>query len=144
MSNPRVIYAMSEDGVFPKAFQLKDEKRNVLVVALSVFALICVIVLFFADTFEKILSFSIFLDSFGMALSAATIFMLRRRTKHLDGTGIYKMKLYPLLPVVFIAAYVFVCASIISNTPMIALTGAVVLISFTVLYFIIRHFSKKS
>jgi APA family basic amino acid/polyamine antiporter len=139
MSNPRVLYAMSEDGVFPASFQRKDRKRDVMVVALSIFAAICVIVLFFADTFDKILSFSIFLDSFGMATSAATIFMLRKRTKHLDGTGIYKMKLFPLMPVVFILAYVFVCASIIMATPMIALTGTCVLVGFTLIYFLIRR-----
>lgn len=144
MSNPRVIYAMSEDGVFPKVFQKKNEKRGVLIVSLSVFAAVCVIVLFFADTFEKILSFSIFLDSFGMATSAATIFMLRKRTKHLDGTGIYKMRLFPLQPIVFIAAYVFVCASIIGNTPMIALTGTAVLVGFTAIYFVIRRFAGKN
>ena len=80
--------------------------------SLTVFAAMCVIVLFFADTFEKILSFTIFLDSFGMAFSAATIFILRKRTKHLDGTGIYTMKFFPLMPVIFIAAYIFVAASI--------------------------------
>jgi APA family basic amino acid/polyamine antiporter len=143
MSNPRVIYAMSEDGVFPAIFRKKNEKKEVLVVSLTVFAVVCVIVLFFADTFEKILSFSIFLDSFGMATSAATIFMLRRRTKHLDGTGIYKMRLFPLQPMVFIAAYVFVCASIIMSTPKIALVGTIVLVGFTIIYFIIRGFSKK-
>jgi basic amino acid/polyamine antiporter, APA family len=143
MSNPRVIYAMSEDKVFPKVFQKKNEKKGVLIVSLSVFAAVCVIVLFFADTFEKILSFSIFLDSFGMALSAATIFMLRKRTKHLEGTGIYKMKLFPLMPVVFIAAYVFVCASIIMSSPMIALIGTCVLVGFTWIYFIIRYFANK-
>lgn len=109
-----------------------------MVVSLTIFAAVCVIVLFFADTFEKILSFSIFLDSFGMATSAATIFMLRKRTKHLDGTGIYKMKFFPLQPIVFIAAYVFVCASIISATPGIALTGTAVLVGFTLLYFLIK------
>ena len=143
MSNPRVIYAMSEDGVLPRMFQKKNESKGVLVVALTVFAVVCIIVLFFADTFEKILSFSIFLDSFGMATSAATIFMLRKRTKHLDGTGIYKMRLFPLMPVLFIAAYVFVCISIIFATPMIALTGTAVLIGFTLLYFIIHGTSKK-
>lgn len=142
MSNPRVIYAMSEDGIFPKSFQKKNEKKEVLVVSLSIFAAICVIVLFFADTFEKILSFSIFLDSFGMATSAATIFMLRKRTRHLDGTGIYKMKLFPLQPLVFIAAYIFVCSSIIMDKPMIALTGAAVLVGFTIIYFIIRKFEQ--
>jgi basic amino acid/polyamine antiporter, APA family len=143
MSNPRVIYAMSEDGIFPKSFQKKNEKKEVLIVSLSIFAAICVIVLFFADTFDKILRFSIFLDSFGMATSAATIFMLRKRTKHLEGTGIYKMKLFPLQPLVFIAAYVFVCSSIIMDSPRIALTGTCVLVGFTIIYFIIRKFEQK-
>ena len=136
MSNPRVMFAMSEDGVLPGFLKKKSEKKEVLVTSLTVFATICVVVLFFADTFEKILSFSIFLDSFGMCTSAATIFMLRKRTKHLDGTGIYKMKLFPLQPLIFIAAYVFVCISIIFNTPMIALTGTCVLAGFMLLYFL--------
>jgi APA family basic amino acid/polyamine antiporter len=136
MSNPRVMYAMSEDGVLPAFLKKKSVKKEVLITSLTVFAIICVVVLFFADTFEKILSFSIFLDSFGMCTSAATIFMLRRRTKHLDGTGIYKMKLFPLQPLVFIAAYVFVCISIILNTPMIALTGTAVLAGFMLIYFL--------
>ena len=136
MSNPRVMFAMSEDGVLPGFLKKKSEKKEVLVTSLTVFATICVVVLFFADTFEKILSFSIFLDSFGMCTSAATIFMLRKRTKHLDGTGIYKMKLFPLQPLIFIAAYIFVCISIIFNTPMIALTGVCVLAGFMLLYFL--------
>jgi APA family basic amino acid/polyamine antiporter len=143
MSNPRVVYAMSEDGIFPKIFQKKIEKRDVLVVSLTAFSAICFVVLFFADTFEKILSFSIFLDSFGMATTAATIFILRKKTKELDNTGIYKMRLFPLQPIVFILAYAFVCISIIFNTPYIALAGAGVLVGFTIIYFIIRYFQKR-
>src|SRR6187551_4102082 len=93
LSNPRVMYAMSLDKILPAAFMKKDEKKDVLTVSLTVFAAICIIVLFFADTFDKILKFTIFLDCIGMATSAATIFILRKRTKHLDNTGIYKMKL---------------------------------------------------
>lgn len=139
MSNPRVIYAMSEDGALPAIFQKKLEKRQVYIVALSVFAAVAFVVVFFAETFERILAFSIFLDSFGMATSAATIFILRKRTKHLDGTGIYKMRLFPILPLLFILAYVFVCGSIVVNSPKIALTGTAVLVGFMILYFIIRR-----
>jgi APA family basic amino acid/polyamine antiporter len=139
MSNPRVIYAMSEDGALPAIFQKKSEKKQVYVVALTVFAAVAFVVVFFAETFDRILKFSIFLDSFGMATSAATIFILRRRTKHLDGTGIYKMRLFPLMPVLFILAYVFVCGSIIVTSPDIAITGTAVLLGFTLLYFIIRR-----
>lgn len=137
LSNPRVMYAMSLDKILPKAFQKKDEKKDVLTVSLTVFAAMGVIVLFFAKQFDQILSFTIFLDSIGMATSAATIFILRKRTKHLDGTGIYKMKLYPLLPLVFIAAYIFVGISIAVNTPDLALIGTAVFTAFLLFYFFV-------
>lgn len=137
LSNPRVMYAMSVDGILPKLFARTNEKRGVLTVSLTVFAAICIIVLFFANTFEKILGFTIFLDSIGMATSAATIFMLRKRTRQLDGTGIYTIKLYPLLPLVFMAAYTFVGISIAINTPMLALTGLAVFAAFLGIYFLV-------
>ncbi|HVX26461.1 MAG TPA: APC family permease [Parafilimonas sp.] len=140
LSNPRVMYAMSLDGILPAAFKKKDEKKDVLTVSLTVFAGICVIVLFFADRFDQILSFTIFLDSIGMATSAGAIFILRKRTKHLDKTGIYKMKLYPLLPVLFILAYLFVGTVIAITNPEYAVTGLSVLAVFIILYFI---FHKK-
>jgi APA family basic amino acid/polyamine antiporter len=142
LSNPRVMYAMSMDGILPAAFKKKDEKKDVLTVSLTVFAAICVIVLFFMDEFNEILSFTIFLDSFGMAFSAATIFILRKRTKHLDGTGIYTMKLYPLMPVIFIAAYVFVAASIAINTPQFALIGIGSITMFMLIYFVTKSKRK--
>jgi len=144
MSNPRVMYAMSKDGILPAAFKKKDEKKDVLTVSLTAFAAIGIIVLFFAKTFDEILSFTIFLDSIGMASSAATIFILRKRTKHLDGTGIYKMKLYPILPLIFIAAYIFVGTSIAFNTPRLALIGTLVFAAFLLIYFCIIYFKKKT
>jgi APA family basic amino acid/polyamine antiporter len=143
LSNPRVMYAMSLDGILPAAFKRKDEKKDVLTVSLTVFAAICVIVLFFADRFDQILSFSIFLDSIGMATSAGAIFFLRKRTKHLDNTGIYKMKLYPLLPVIFIIAYLFVGTVIAITNPEYAITGLSVLTVFIVMYFIFHKKQNK-
>jgi APA family basic amino acid/polyamine antiporter len=144
LSNPRVMYAMSKDGILPKAFGKKDEKKDVLTVGLTAFAAIGIVVLFFMDEFNKILSFTIFLDSIGMATSAATIFILRKRTKHLDGTGIYKMKLYPLLPLIFIAAYIFVGISIAFDTPDLALIATGVFAAFLLIYFIVRRLKPNS
>jgi len=137
------MFAMSEDGTLPAVFQKKSGKQDVLVVSLTAFAAICIVILFFSQEFEAILNFSIFLDCFGMAASAATIFFLRKRTKHLDGTGIYQMKLYPLLPIIFIAAYLFVGTSIVIQTPRIALTAFLVLASFMLLYFLTRSRQKN-
>ncbi|HLP39578.1 APC family permease [Lacibacter sp.] len=139
MSNPRVMYAMGDDGSLPKVFAKQNEKTNVLTFSLTVFAAICIIILFFAQEFEKILAFTIFLDCFGMVLSSATIFWFRRKTKHLDGTGIYKMKLFPLMPLIFIAAYLFVGTSIAIADPSAALTGLGILAAFIVIYFIFHR-----
>lgn len=144
LSNPRVMFAMSKDGILPAAFQKREEKKEVMTVSLTVFAAMGVIVLFFANTFDKILGFTIFLDSIGMATSAATIFILRKRTKHLDGTGIYKMKFYPWLPLIFIAAYVFVGISIAFNTPVLALTGMAVFAAFLIIYFAVTNLKNKN
>ncbi len=139
LSNPRVMFAMSRDGILPAAFQQRWERKDVLTVSLTVFAAMGIIVLFFAKTFNQILGFTIFLDSIGMATSAATIFILRKRTKHLDNTGIYKMRLYPLLPIVFIVAYIFVGISIAFDTPDLALIATAVFAAFLILYFVIMR-----
>ncbi|MBS4064682.1 MAG: APC family permease [Chitinophagaceae bacterium] len=137
MSNPRVMYAMGEDGSLPKAFA-KTTDNGVLTFSLTVFAAVCIVILFFAQQFEKILTFTIFLDCFGMILSSATIFWFRRKTKHLDGTGIYKMKLFPLMPVIFMSAYLFVGTSIAIADPSAAVTGILLLGGFVLLYFLFR------
>ena len=144
MSNPRVMYAMSGEGVLPKAFSKQNPRNGVLTVSLTVFAAMCIVILFFAQTFEKILNFTIFLDCFGMVASSATIFVLRKRTKHLDGTGIYKMKFYPLLPLIFMGAYIFVGVSIAIQTPDTALVGLLVLAAFMVIYFVAKKFNKQT
>jgi APA family basic amino acid/polyamine antiporter len=142
MSNPRVMYAMSDEGTIPKIFSKHNEKNGVLVVSLTVFALTCLVILFFAQTFDAILNFTIFLDCFGMVASSATIFKLRKQTKHLDGTGIYKMKLFPLLPLLFMLTYCFVGVSIAIQTPKTALIGLMVLGAFMLIYFISQRVKK--
>ena len=142
LSNPRVMYAMSEDGILPAAFRKKD-KKNVLTVSLTVYAALAMLILFFLDTFDKILSFTIFLDCIGMVFSAATLFILRKRMKGQDDSHMYKMKLYPLMPIVFIAAYIFVAFSIAWDKPMTAVTALAVLAVFTGIYFMTNPASRR-
>ncbi|MFT3683051.1 MAG: APC family permease [Ferruginibacter sp.] len=143
MSNPRVMYAMGDDGGLPKIFAKENEKNGVLTFSLTVFSIVCIIILFFSQQFEKILAFSIFLDCFGMVLSSATIFWFRKKTKQLDDTGIYKMKGFPLQTIVFMAAYIFVGISIAMDYKQndnAALVGTGVLLAFILIYFL---FHKK-
>jgi len=143
MSNPRVMYAMSEDRILPPVFRQRNSKTDVLTVSLSVFASMCVLIVFWAKEFDTILSFSIFLDCFGMILSAGSIFILRRKTAHLDKSQIYTMKWYPLQPLIFIAAYTFVAISLLVNETKLSLIGLSVLAAFIGIYFLVNKLQKK-
>ncbi|HEY2648313.1 MAG TPA: APC family permease [Puia sp.] len=136
MSNPRVMYAMAEDGVLPKIFARRTRSTDVLFTSLTAFAAVCVLIVFWMKAFDRILSFTIFLDCFGMAASAGTIFKLRKEKVHPKGEEFYRMKLYPLLPVIFITAYSFVAISIALDTPWTALTALIVMGFFILIYFL--------
>ena len=53
------------------------------------------------------------------------------------------MRLFPLQPLVFMAAYVFVGISIAINDYKTALTGLSVLAAFLIIYFISKAFNSK-
>ncbi len=144
MSNPRVMAAMSDDKILPPAFGRRHIRTEVLTTSLNVFAAMCVLIVFWAKQFDTILSFTIFLDCFGMVFSAGSIFIIRKRTAHLNGTGIYSMKLYPLLPIIFIAAYTFVGISIFVTNTRISLVALAVLAGFMVLYFIAASINRRA
>ncbi|WAC40962.1 APC family permease [Pedobacter sp. SL55] len=143
LSNPRAMYAMGEEGALPKVFTRKTKKNDVMVVSLTLFTILAIITLFYAQTFDKILNYTIFMDGAGMIFSAATIFYLRKKTAHLDKSTIYTMKLYPLMPLIFIAAYLFVAISIYNDDSEAALNGIYIFLGFVAIYFIQRFFNRK-
>lgn len=143
LSNPRAMFAMGEEGALPKIFSRMNQKTEVITISLTVFTLIAVLIIFYAKTFDKILNYTIFLESISMASSAATIFILRKRTAHLDKKTIYTVPLYPILPIIFIAAYTFVAFSIYADDQNAALNGLYIFLGFLVIYFASRWFNKK-
>lgn len=143
LSNPRAMFAMGEEGALPKIFSRMNKKTEVITVSLTVFTLIAVVIIFYAKTFDKILNYTIFLESISMASSAATIFILRKRTAHLDKKNIYTVPLYPILPIIFIAAYTFVAFSIYADDQNAALNGLYIFVGFLTIYFVSRWFKKK-
>ncbi|WP_406823892.1 APC family permease [Pedobacter sp. KACC 23697] len=143
LSNPRAMFAMGEEGALPKIFSRMNKKTEVITVSLTFFTLIAVVIIFYAKTFDKILNYTIFLESISMASSAATIFILRKRTAHLDKKTIYTVPLYPILPIIFIAAYTFVAFSIYADDQNAALNGLYIFVGFLFIYFVSRWFNKK-
>jgi basic amino acid/polyamine antiporter, APA family len=144
LSEPRVLEAMSDEGAIPKIFGQRTKNKNVPLASLTLTTCASILVVFWAETFDQIMSFSIFLDCFGMVLSAATIFKLRKTTAHLNGTGIYQMKLFPLLPIIFMLTYGFVATVIFLDKPYTGLLGIGILLTFIAIYFGADALKKKN
>jgi APA family basic amino acid/polyamine antiporter len=134
MSNPRVMFAMSEDKVLPAIFQKKHPKTDALVPGLTVFAIATILVTFFGKGVDDVLSFSIFLDCLGMSTSAATLLILRSK-KQGDGlvTGALK-RWTPLFCILFVIAYAFVAVAVVIDKPYSALTAVILVVLVLILY----------
>jgi len=77
-----------------------------------------------------------------MSTSAACLFILRKRKIGEEKSDIYRMKLFPLLPLIFILAYIAVAVSIVLHDPLTASYGVLIFSLFFVLYFVARYYRK--
>ncbi|QHS55773.1 APC family permease [Mucilaginibacter sp. 14171R-50] len=112
LANPRVYYAMAEDGMLPAIFKKVNSKTQVQEFGMSFFVAAALVILFFVGSFSEMLKYVMFFDTIGLSLCALTIFILRKKTKHLNTKDIYVIKWFPLIPAVFILAYWFVTINI--------------------------------
>lgn len=145
LSNPRVYYAMAEEHVLPAAFKKVNEKTQTQEIALTAYVGIIIVFLFTLSSFQKILNYVMFFDSIGLIAACAAVFILRRRAKREgETTGIYKMKLYPWMTIIFILGYALVNISVMYFEPQTALVGFVLFILGLPLYYLLQRVFKKS
>jgi APA family basic amino acid/polyamine antiporter len=142
MSNPRVMFAMSQDKVFPKIFSYRSAKTEALVAGLASFSLITVIVTFFGKGVDNILNFTMFLDSIGMSTSAATIFILRKRKQNEEMVKAGWNKFTPLLAAVFVFSYFMIAVAVVIKNAEAAVTGIGLLLLLMLLYYLF-YYRKK-
>ena len=53
------------------------------------------------------------------------------------------MKFYPLMPIIFIAAYLFVTISIYNDAPDAALNGLIIFLGFVIIYFLNKYINRN-
>ena len=142
MSNPRVMFAMSEDRVFPKIFSYRHPKTEALVAGLATFSLITIVVTFFGKGVDNILNFTMFLDSIGMSTSAATLFVLRKRKQNQAMiTGTWN-QFTPILAAFFVFSYFMIAVGVVIKDVKAALIGTGLLALFLSIYYVTIHQRK--
>jgi len=135
MFNPRVFYAMAEEGILPKIFMKTNEKNQVQEFSLMFFTFIIVFFFIILQTYENLLNYVEFNDTIVLAAAAACIFFLRKKQKDYSGFRIF---FYPWLPVIFILITLYVTASVTISDPKNAGIGFLVLISGLPFYYLLK------
>jgi APA family basic amino acid/polyamine antiporter len=139
MSNPRVMFAMSSDKVFPAMFTYKHPKTQALIPGLTAFAGVTIIITFFGKAVDNILDFSIFLDSIGFMTAAAALLILKKRKSNEQNVTGNLKKLTPYLCVLFVACYSIVATAVVIDNPKAAVIGTGLMFLFLLLYLAFFH-----
>jgi APA family basic amino acid/polyamine antiporter len=120
LTAPRVFYAMARDGTFFKALGEVHPKfltPLVSIVATGAWAAI----LSLSGTFEQLVNYVIFGQWLFFGLTVAAVIVLRRREPALKRP--YRTWGYPVTPVLFILAALFIAFNTLLNQPVNALIG---------------------
>ncbi|MGB3862770.1 MAG: amino acid permease, partial [Candidatus Aminicenantaceae bacterium] len=126
LSAPRIYYAMSRDGLFFKKLAWVHPRFRTPVYAILVQSAWAVVLLLFWGTFEDLITYVVFTDWIFFGLTAAGIFIFRRKLK--DHPRPYKTLGYPVVPLIFITiTFLFVLNSLIEK-PLHAWAGLVLMI----------------
>jgi len=107
LTAPRVYYAMARDGLFFASVGKLIGKAETPVVAIILQGF-AAIVIACSGTYGEILNFEVTVDFIFFGMTAAALFILRRRHVGSD-TATYKVPGYPFTPMLFVVS----CAAIV-------------------------------
>jgi len=136
----RVFQAMGADGVFFRvAGRLHPRWRTPNIALLMLAGWACVLA--WTGTFDQLLNYSTTGDWLGYAAVVATLFWYR----HYDtgDTSPFRVPLFPLLPLVFLVAVLWVVGVTIYMNPRDAGMGALITVAGLPVYFIWRHILNR-
>ena len=136
MSNPRVYYAMAEEKILPPVFKKINSRTQVQEFALTFFVAVMIISLFTLGSFDRIVNYVIFIDSISLASAGASVFILRRKQENTyDG---FRMKLYPVVPALFVVTLLFVTYNTIVADLTSSFYGFVIFLAGLPLYIVMK------
>lgn len=120
MAGPRVYYAMSRDGIFPKWFRRVKKEHGTPGTSILLQAVISVLMVI-TSSFEKLLIYIGFTLSLFALLTVAGMILLRVRKPDIERP--YKTFGYPFTPLLFILSNLWIIVYSIKSNPIVCLYG---------------------
>jgi len=115
LTGPRVYYAMARDGLFFASVGKLSQRSRAPVVAIMLQGL-AAIVIACSGTYGQILNFEVTVDFIFFAMTAASLFILRRRQIG-SGGAIYRTPGHPFTTILFVLSCVGIVGSAIAASP---------------------------
>ncbi len=102
MTGARIPFALARDGYFFQSLAKVHPRFHTPSVALGVQALLAIVLVLFAGTFQQLFSLTLFAEWLFYMLGTGSVFVFRHREP--DAARPYKTWGYPVVPALFIAA----------------------------------------
>jgi APA family basic amino acid/polyamine antiporter len=138
ITGPRVTHVMGEDYGILKWFAKRSDKE-IPVRAIVMQAIISVIYIL-TSTFEQVITIIGF--TLNVFTLLAVIGMIINRSNRPDSTYVYRIKLFPLVPVIFILINTWIIIYGLIYRPGESLAGMGISLAGLIFYFIDRSYSK--
>ena len=115
LTAPRVYFAMAEDRLFFRRLAALNSAR-VPAFAIALQGGLAIVIVLVASKYEQILNYVVSVDVIFFALTAACVFVFRRR--HVTVRDVYRVPGHPFTTIFFITACAVITFSLLYNFPL--------------------------
>ena len=142
LTAPRVYFAMAEDGLFFRSVAFVSKRTQVPVVAIALQGVLAIVIAL-SGRYEQILNYVISSDFIFFGLTAATLFVFRRRARADEKVG-YLVPGHPWTTGLFVVACALIVIGTVYNHPRESLVGWMILASGIPVYLYWRQLGRKA
>jgi APA family basic amino acid/polyamine antiporter len=136
MTAPRVYYAMAQDGLFFASVARVSPRTHVPVIAIATQGVLAAAFALY-NTYDRLLGYAVFADWIFFSLAAVALIVFRRTRP--DAPRPYPTPLYPIVPLVFVAAGTGIVLNLFIDDPVNAIKGTAIIAIGVPVFFIWRR-----
>jgi len=141
LTAPRVYFAMAEDGLFFKGVGRLSARTRAPVVAIALQGFLAVVIAL-SGRYEQILNYVVSVDFIWFGLTAASLFVFRRRAKTGVATS-FRVTGHPVTTVLFVAACALIVLSTVYKYPANSAIGLAIVAAGVPVYFLWRARGRR-
>lgn len=137
LTGPRIPFAMARDKVFFESFVTVHEEFATPTTALIVQGIWSVMLVFFLQTFQNLITLVIFATWLWVGLAGAAVITLRRDRPSMPRP--YTVPLYPWVPIAFVVLAALFTGNLILEDPIGSLYGTLIILAGLPIYWWVRR-----